>query len=193
MLMILLDMYQECWEHSCIVPDFSCSICLSPCFNTNAKNSLIYCEFQLWWCSLSYPSVHGSLVMALGSCSADNFYHFKAEHLFTSHKIRKSWCKRMNNTFLQKTLEQEIKFLKTEVFIAGKVLAELSFNLCKQSGYFCCFEWRVGKLSFTYPFFFFCFALLYILHWDKGLRPDWSVAEQLLILSFCGLTPCIAL
>lgn len=170
MLMILLDMYQECWEHSCIVPDFSCSICLSPCFNTNVKNSLIYCEFQLWWCSLSYPSVHGSLVMALGSCSADNFYHFKAEHLFTSHKIRKSWCKRMNNTFLRKTLEQEIKFLKTEVFIAGKVLAELSFNLCKQSGYFCCFEWWVVFWG-SYPLhilFFFFFLLCSPLYFTLG-------------------------
>lgn len=183
----------RCWEHSCIVPGFSCSICLSPCFNTNVKNSLIYCEFQLWWHFPSYPSVHRSLVMKLGFCSADNFYHFKAEHLFTSNQ-RKPLCKRMNKTLLWKTLERGIKFLKPKVFLAGKVLAQLSFNLCELSRYFCWFGWQFfflgGEISYIY---FFSFALLYILHWGKGLRPDWSVAEQLLILLFCDLTPCITL
>lgn len=141
----------------------------------------------------SYPSVHRSLVMAFDFCSAEKFYHFKAEHLFTSNPRRKSWYKRINKNFIWRTLEEEINFLKPEVFIAGEVLAQWNFNLWKQSGCFCWFDWQLFLGGVILYMISFCFALLCILHWVEGRRPDWSVAEQVLTLLFCGLTLCTAL
>lgn len=78
----------------------------------------------------------------------------------------------MDKTSLLKTLEQEIKFSKSKVFMAGKALAQLSLIYVNRVDISAGLTDSCFVGGATLYIYFFWFALLYILHWGKGLRPD---------------------
>lgn len=110
-------------------------------------------------------------VMPLDFCSAEKFYSFKAEPLFTSIQRRKSWCKRMNKNFMWKTLEQEINLLehhKVVKFLHNYLIWALIYlnKLDASAGLTQTFFW----LSFIWLYFFLLFCPLYFTLGIKGLK-----------------------